>query len=159
VPQLYISRARDGVKMPRKDRYTDEEVSFIKEYAHMGAAWLAEELGTTREYLYQWGTNNGVSVKKRNYEKKELKRTSWAWPRNYRKNKADLVLRDGLRCHYCDYLMTYEEAQVDHILAKARGGSDAPFNLVLACSRCNNLKSTLCYECPEFRNKISTDCG
>jgi hypothetical protein len=32
----------------------------------------------------------------------------------------------------------------------------APDNLVLACFRCNYIKSTLCYTCPEFRNKIST---
>ena len=140
--------------MPRKYPFTDDQLTFMINNAHKGATWLAEELQVDRAWIYQWGTDNKISVKKRDYPVKETK-SHYRWPRMYRKYKQLLVLRDGLRCHYCDYLMTYDEAQIDHIQAKVRGGSDAPHNLVLACSRCNNLKSTLCYTCPEFRDVIN----
>jgi hypothetical protein len=145
--------------MPRNPRFNEEQIQFIMENKHKGAQYLADELGVKREDMYHWGTRNKISVKKRDYPAKDCmpsNRTAWAWPRHYSKNKKNLVMRDGLRCHYCDYLMSYDEAQIDHVLPKVRGGSDAPFNLVLCCARCNNLKSTLCYSCPEFRNAIST---
>lgn len=34
----------------------------------------------------------------------------------------------------------YAECQVDHLVAKSRGGSDDLSNLVLACVQCNQLK-------------------
>lgn len=142
--------------MPRKPKFTDEQVQFILDNAYKGAIWLSEQLGVNREFIYQWGHDNQVSVKKQDYPVKG--KTAWPWPRPYKKYKKLLIMRDGLRCHYCDYLMTFDEAQIDHIVAKARGGSDAPHNLVLACARCNNKKSTLCYSCPEFRNAIGKSC-
>ena len=60
------------------------------------------------------------------------------------------------RCHYCNRLMlesknsmTREErdrsATVDHMLSKDFGGSNNPYNLVIACARCNNLKANVPY--------------
>jgi 5-methylcytosine-specific restriction endonuclease McrA len=127
----------------------------------MGGNWLADALQVDRGQIYQYATDEGFSVKKggKNHPSdRRIKRMSsglCSWPKNYRRYKKDLVLRDGLRCHYCDRMMTFDEAQVDHILAQARGGTDAPHNLVLACGRCNGLKSTLCYTCPEFRDAIA----
>jgi hypothetical protein len=145
--------------MPRNN-LTDKDKLFVRENAALGGNALSQLLNVNRAGIYQFATDEGFSVKKGGKhdpaEKaiRKLKRGHSMWPKQYRRYKKMLVERDGLRCHYCDYLMTYQEAQVDHILAKARGGSDAPINLVLACSRCNNIKSTLCYECPEFRNAI-----
>jgi 5-methylcytosine-specific restriction endonuclease McrA len=144
--------------MPRKSNFTEEQIAFILKNADKGGTWLSEQLNVDRAWIYQWGTDNKISVKKRDYPLKEMKIKANKWPRRYNRYKQLLVMRDGLRCHYCDYLMTYTEAQVDHIKAKARGGSDAPINLVLACARCNGLKSTLCYTCPEFRDVISNGC-
>jgi hypothetical protein len=140
--------------MPRKYPFTNDQLTFMINNAHKGATWLSEELQIDRACIYQWGTDNKISVKKRDYPVKQSKRQSNKWPRRYNRYKQLLVMRDGLRCHYCDYLMNYGEAQVDHIKAKARGGTDAPHNLVLACARCNGIKSTLCYTCPEFRDVI-----
>ena len=147
--------------MPRNS-LTFQEKEFIKEYATMGGNWLADALQVNRAAIYQYATDQGFSVKKggqpqTKLEKriKSMKRGFCSWPKNYRRYKKDLVLRDGLRCHYCEIMMTFDEAQVDHILAQARGGTDAPNNLVLACPKCNGLKSTLCYSCPEFREAIS----
>ena len=44
--------------------------------------------------------------------------------------------RDGYACAYCGGLAT----TVDHVLPKAKGGSDDPGNLVAACARCNSRK-------------------
>ena len=145
--------------MPRNG-LTEYDKQFIRENAELGGNALAQVLRVNRADIYQLATNEGFSVKRGGKSSKLDRRvtqllTSYSsWPKNYRRYKKMLVERDGLRCHYCDYLMSYEEAQVDHIVAKARGGTDAPGNLVLASSRCNHLKSTLCYSCPEFRNAI-----
>ena len=147
--------------MPRNS-LNELQKEYIRENAELGGNALAQVLRVDRAAIYQLATDEGFSVKKggkgnRSSNRIErMVRGCSTWPKQYRRYKKMLVERDGLRCHYCDYLMSYEEAQVDHILAKARGGTDAPHNLVLACSRCNNIKSTLCYECPEFRNAISS---
>ena len=147
--------------MPRNS-LNELQKQFIRDNAELGGNALAQVLRVDRGSIYQLATDEGFSVKKGGKQNKHDKRIEVmvracsTWPKKYYRYKRMLVERDGLRCHYCDCLMSYEEAQVDHILAKARGGTDAPDNLVLACSRCNNLKSTLCYECPEFRNAISS---
>jgi hypothetical protein len=144
-----------------RNNLTLAQKQFIKDNAIMGGNWLADALQVDRGQIYQYATDEGFSVKKggKNHPSdRRIKRMSsglCSWPKNYRRYKKDLVLRDGLRCHYCDRMMTFDEAQVDHILAQARGGTDAPHNLVLACGRCNGLKSTLCYTCPEFRDAIA----
>jgi hypothetical protein len=145
--------------MPRNS-LDETQKEFIRQNAEMGGNVLAQVLRVNRGAIYQLATDEGFSVKRGGKSAKldrkvtELLTTCSSWPKGYRRYKRMLVERDGLRCHYCDYLMSYEEAQVDHMVAKARGGTDAPSNLVLACSRCNNMKSTLCYSCPEFRNAI-----
>jgi 5-methylcytosine-specific restriction endonuclease McrA len=145
--------------MPRNN-LTCEQKAFIRENAELGGNALAKLLEVDRAQIYQLATDEKFSVKKGGKVSKrdavisEYKRGYSFWPKNYRHYKKVLVERDGLRCHYCDVLMTYRDAQVDHVLAKARGGTDAPTNLVLACFRCNGLKSTLCYTCPEFRKAI-----
>jgi hypothetical protein len=146
--------------MPRNN-LTDEQKLYVRDNAILGGVAISQALGVNVGQIYQYATDEGFSVKKGGkYDPREkgirkMKRGYSMWPKNYRRYKKLLVERDGLRCHYCDYLMTYQEAQVDHILAKARGGTDAPSNLVLACSRCNHIKSTLCYACPEFRDAIA----
>ena len=147
--------------VPRKNRFTLQEQEFSRDNAQMGGSWLADALQVDRAFIYQYATDEGFSVKrggKTTLTDRRIKRMRSGicqWPKNYRRYKKELVLRDGLRCHYCDRMMTFDEAQVDHILAKARGGTDAPHNLVLACARCNGMKSTLCYTCPEFRDAIA----
>ena len=142
--------------MPRKLILTEKQIAFIMANKSMGGSWLAKELNVNQAALYQWGTNNKVSLKRDPSLNKDKwrKRKTLAWPRPYRKYKPFIVERDGLRCHYCDVLMKYDEAQIDHKVPRVRGGTDAPHNLVLACARCNNVKGSSCYECKEFRNAI-----
>jgi 5-methylcytosine-specific restriction endonuclease McrA len=141
--------------MPRRLKLNDQQANFVKENAHKGAIWLAEQLQVNRAALYQWGYDNKISVKRRDYPVRyRTVITSQKWPRKYMKYKASLIKRDGLNCHYCNQLMDYEDAQIDHVVPRVRGGTDAPINLVLACPICNHIKATLCYSCPDFRNAI-----
>jgi hypothetical protein len=147
--------------MPRNG-LTEYQKGFVRRYNTMGGVWLAEKLEVNVADVYQYAYDEKFSVKKggKRQEKHEVAmkraRTAFSkWPKNYRRYKALIIERDGLNCHYCLKAITAKEAQVDHVLAKARGGTDAPINLVLACPTCNNLKSTLCYSCPEFRNQIN----
>ena len=146
--------------MPRNN-LTQKQKDFIHENASMGGNWLAAQLLVDRAAIYQYATDAKISVKKggkpdaKDRAVHKLKRTCMTWPRKHHYYKKLLVERDGLRCHYCDVVMAYKDAQIDHILAKARGGTDAPSNLVLACAMCNHVKSTLCYTCPEFRDNVA----
>ena len=147
--------------MPRNG-LTEYQKGFIYRYRTMGGIWLAEKLEVDVKQIYQYATDRQFSVKKdgKCQEKhevamKRMKTTFSRWPKAYFRYKPLLIKRDGLKCHYCLKDITAREAQIDHVIAKVRGGSDAPINLVLACAKCNNLKSTLCYTCPEFRSQIN----
>jgi 5-methylcytosine-specific restriction endonuclease McrA len=51
-------------------------------------------------------------------------------------------MRDcGRRCVYCGTALDFETATLDHVYPLARGGAHHPGNVVLACNRCNRLKS------------------
>ncbi len=53
-------------------------------------------------------------------------------------SRKNILRRDSHRCQYCgrsDVTLT-----VDHVLPKARGGTDTWENLVCACVHCNNRK-------------------
>lgn len=47
--------------------------------------------------------------------------------------------RDGNKCRYCG--ATEGELHIDHIVPLARGGSDEPENLCVACKPCNSSKN------------------
>ncbi len=52
--------------------------------------------------------------------------------------RKNILRRDSYRCGYCgrgDLRLT-----IDHIIPKARGGSDSWDNLISACTVCNNKK-------------------
>jgi 5-methylcytosine-specific restriction endonuclease McrA len=53
-------------------------------------------------------------------------------------------MRDcGRRCVYCATGLDLETATLDHVYPLAHGGAHHPGNVVLACNRCNRLKSDL----------------
>ena len=49
--------------------------------------------------------------------------------------------RDGGQCQYCGTEVEMETCQIDHLHPWHHGGKTAPRNFVLACRRCNQLKS------------------
>lgn len=59
-----------------------------------------------------------------------------------------ILRRDGPNCAYCNRETTLDkdaplERTKDHVLPKARGGTNALTNLVVACRECNELKGNL----------------
>ena len=58
--------------------------------------------------------------------------------RRWRAQRLRVLQRDQYSCYYCQKPAN----QVDHLLAKVRGGTDDMSNLVAACSKCNNAKGS-----------------
>lgn len=62
----------------------------------------------------------------------------------YKRAIKRATMRDcGRRCVYCATALDFETATLDHVYPLAHGGAHAPGNVVLACTRCNRLKSDL----------------
>ncbi|TAL78728.1 MAG: HNH endonuclease [Bacteroidetes bacterium] len=57
-----------------------------------------------------------------------------------RKFKLVLYYKSDGKCAVCHKELSLEEATVDHIKPKSKGGSDKEDNLRIVCSRCNNRK-------------------
>lgn len=55
--------------------------------------------------------------------------------------KARLFHRGERCCYLCGVALTFETATIDHVIPKARGGTNAMRNLRLACFACNNRKN------------------
>lgn len=71
------------------------------------------------------------------------------------KNKRVLVHQKyNGHCGYCGKQIEYKDMQVDHMNAKANGGSDDLKNLMPACRRCNHYKRSQGIE--TFREYIMT---
>lgn len=54
--------------------------------------------------------------------------------------RRTIILRDNCACQYCGRQLTREEATVDHVVPKSRGGVTAWDNVVCACRACNMRK-------------------
>ena len=62
----------------------------------------------------------------------------------YKRAIKRATMRDcGRRCVYCATTLDFETATLDHVHPLAHGGAHHPGNVVLACTRCNSLKSDL----------------
>ena len=60
-------------------------------------------------------------------------------PKEKRKKRARLLLRDGNMCWWCYATFTLNlEPTFDHLVGLRAGGNDSLKNLVLACAPCNN---------------------
>lgn len=62
----------------------------------------------------------------------------------YKRAIKRATMRDcGWRCVYCATFLDLDTATLDHVYPLAHGGAHHPGNVVLACNRCNRLKSDL----------------
>ncbi len=59
---------------------------------------------------------------------------------NDAKNKSYLYGEQGGYCHGCEHHFERRNFQVDHIIPRAKGGTDHISNLPLLCGACNSLK-------------------
>lgn len=59
------------------------------------------------------------------------------------RTRFEVLKRDGFTCQYCGRSPGEDgvKLHVDHVIAVAEGGTDAPVNLVAACAECNIGKS------------------
>jgi hypothetical protein len=57
--------------------------------------------------------------------------------------RFEIFKRDGFMCAYCGASPQVSVLRVDHVVAVANGGSNAPENLVTACHDCNGGKSAV----------------
>lgn len=55
-------------------------------------------------------------------------------------NRANLFIRDGYCCRYCNARGTKETLTFDHVVPASRGGETGWENAVTACRPCNNRK-------------------
>lgn len=51
-----------------------------------------------------------------------------------------VLMRDGFKCKYCGKTGDEKQLEVDHIIPRSRGGTNALVNLVTACFECNRGK-------------------
>jgi hypothetical protein len=61
--------------------------------------------------------------------------------RQERAERFRILHRDTFVCRYCGAKPGSEFLEVDHLIPRARGGSDNDINLVTACKTCNRRKS------------------
>lgn len=57
--------------------------------------------------------------------------------------RSKLLKESGNRCFYCGAPISVRSMTIDHIIPKAKGGSDHFSNKTCACGRCNNDKADL----------------
>ncbi len=62
------------------------------------------------------------------------------------KNKQYLYGEQGGFCNGCEHHIMMQNFTVDHIIAKAHGGTDHISNLQLLCGSCNSIKGTKSHE-------------
>lgn len=59
-----------------------------------------------------------------------------------RRQRFEILRRDGHTCRYCGAQAPDVPLTVDHVIPRALGGSDDPTNLVTACRDCNGGKGS-----------------
>lgn len=131
----YRLQKRDWLNQRQLARYPADPEKFRE--AHK--KWLASNANHIRDYKRRYNTKNRERVH--------------AWLRTRKARRAgaagrhsgagilrQLELQGGL-CFYCGEPLG-EDRHVDHFIPLARGGSNGPENIVLACASCNMRKHT-----------------
>lgn len=57
--------------------------------------------------------------------------------KSYKKQKKELLLRDGDKCFYCDKPLK-DDITLEHLISLVKGGPNTLSNMVLAHNKCNN---------------------
>jgi 5-methylcytosine-specific restriction endonuclease McrA len=89
-----------------------------------------------------WETQVPAVIMLREYMKKKS---------GIRFSKANVFLRDGYRCAYCEIDVGRKTATLDHVLPTSHGGKTPFENCVTACSDCNARKGNNKKIVPKFK--------
>lgn len=77
-------------------------------------------------------------------------------PRPNLRQRFDVLASSGFRCDYCGASRKERRLQVEHVVARANGGTHDRTNLVAACQDCNIGKSDRPLPVPRFQ-RLTTD--
>lgn len=72
-------------------------------------------------------------------------------PTRLPKRRIQLAISQGWRCHWCQQSCREDvgwmnTATLEHVVPQCQGGPNEPWNLVMACHRCNCLRDTQGWE-------------
>jgi hypothetical protein len=70
------------------------------------------------------------------------------------RKRFKILRKHGFRCYYCGKSARHAELEIDHIVARSRGGTDDEKNLVPACFKCNRGKA----DGPSVENEERENC-
>lgn len=104
-------------------------------------------------YFREWASRNRDAVRSHARNNKAKRRA--AEGRHGAEDIAELLVLQEWRCAYCYRSVEDGAYQVDHIVPLARGGTNWPSNLCIACSTCNVRKQARSAD--EFREILMKD--
>ena len=72
---------------------------------------------------------------------------------DYLKTRFEIFKKDNFTCQYCGRNVKEDKIRlhIEHIIPKAKGGTDDPSNLTTSCSDCNFGKSDRMLECHHLK--------
>lgn len=85
-------------------------------------------------------------------------------PTRLPKRRIQLSIAQNWRCHWCQQTCQEDvgwmnSATLEHVVPQCQGGPNEPWNLVMACHRCNCLRDTQSWEDFEvLARELDTDC-
>lgn len=147
----------------------DSIYSRVKEYREANK----EEL-SVKAHIYYSENKDYINERQKKYVKKNPEKRKEIDKRRYQRLVSGRIEgeeipsieairdRDGDLCYYCKEPVVFldkgpKAAEIDHKVPLFRGGADAMFNVVLACSTCNKEKHTKTeQEFLSFKERLET---
>lgn len=143
--RAYQLEHRDELSVKAKARYEanrDERLEKMRAYRleHLeedrasSREWMRTHREQRRPYEREWQARHPELRRAREAARRARKR---ACEGRYTPDDVALQMkRQRGRCYWCD-TPTRKEYHVDHVIPLARGGSNGPENIVIACPTCN----------------------
>lgn len=83
--------------------------------------------------------------------RRKISQTDKSFLRMYR---ADALIKQGKKCHYCLDSLSRSKATADHKTPVSAGGKTNRNNIIACCERCNVAKDSIEYD--DFMDMINT---
>lgn len=153
VSRIYRDKNKETLREKAAKRINDNlllhhsrrrEVNKRYRMRHQDRVKKSEELYKSKNperwksFRVNWHKNHPLerkAIKQRRRARALLADGRWA-----AKDITDILVRQDGRCYWC--CAKSDRMEVDHIIPMARGGSNWPSNLCLACRPCNRRKSS-----------------